>query len=186
MSITVTVITNNLKRLIVLPPTDSFPNGLRLVPGDNDVPHKYLRELESKELVLHRYTEVADADGNVTVQKKFAGTRFPGREALAALEGPVQPVVGLDLKNPESGVQVIHGYRHGQAGELYTGPQITIHRREEPPEVEPLLPPKLPENLGAALAVVAQTDDPKYLDKWLVDAKGQLKTAITERLKGLK
>jgi hypothetical protein len=160
------VIEYHLPRLHFLPPTDSFPDGLRLVPGENNVPTKYLDELEAQEIVLHRYTEVADSNGIVSVQKTFVGTRKPGVEALEALQQPVTMY-------------------HGQ-GHRYVGPQITIHRRPEPPEVAPKHPPKLPENLGAALEVVAHCDDSRYLERWALEAKGQLKTAIVERLKTVK
>ncbi len=186
MSITTTAIENHLSRLLILPPTESYPDGLRLVPGENLVPNRYLSELEAKEIILHKHTEVADADGNIQTRKLYAGVRYPGREALEALEQPVPTYQGIDLNKPESGLRTYNGYYHGQSGQKYTGPQITIHRRPETPEIEPLLPPKLPENLGAALAVVAQTDDGRFLGRWLTDAKGQLKAAIVARQAALK
>lgn len=77
MSDPVTVIENNCPRFHFLPPTESYEGGIRLVPGKNNVPNKYLEELEAYEV------DKVDRNGKKT------GTRFPGREVLAELQKPV-------------------------------------------------------------------------------------------------
>lgn len=71
-------IENHTARVIILPALDEFPMGVRLVPGLNTVPKKYLHQLQE-------YTiETAPRGG-----AKRGVVRYPGRDTLAQLQEPV-------------------------------------------------------------------------------------------------
>lgn len=72
-------IENNTERLLGLPPTQSFPAGVRLIPGLNTVPAGYMAELDAAEAETH-------------INGKPGPKRFPGRDALALLLKPVKIV----------------------------------------------------------------------------------------------
>lgn len=71
------VIENNTSAFILLFPTDGFPQGIRLLPGNNDVPVRYLEELKE-----HAVT--TEARGG-----KPGPIRYPGREVLESLQTPI-------------------------------------------------------------------------------------------------
>ncbi len=167
MAITTVLIENHTPRVIILQPTASAPNGMRLIPGENNLPVKYVEELEALERLLFSYKEVVDSEGNVTMRKQYLGSKFPGRETLEMLQKPFEQPLGN--------------------GNVYKGPHITIHKRPEPAqEATPELPPKLPENLSAAQHIIASCDDETRLEHWLNEARGPIKTALQTRLKTLR
>lgn len=72
---TTTVIVNYTDAMIFLPGTESYPSGdpaTKLRPGENNVPNRYLEELEA--------LEVQDIKGR---------TRYPGRDTLEQLQQSV-------------------------------------------------------------------------------------------------
>lgn len=73
-------IENNTARVILLFPTDSFPEGIKLVPGLNTVPALYMEEFKGREVATESRAG------------KPGKSRFPGREVLEQLKEPVRIV----------------------------------------------------------------------------------------------
>jgi len=148
-------IENNTARLLGLPPTDSFPAGLRLVPGLNNVPEDYMEELQARVL---------------TPDPKSDGTprpvRYPGREVLADLQIPVRIVTPDSITN---GPQIT----------IFTDDQVG--REEGPPAPHDL---SKYDKLEVALALVRSTRDRKALKEYTKDRRPEVATAARERLEG--
>lgn len=145
-------IENNTACLLGLPPTDSYPSGLRLVPGLNNVPEEYMEELQSR---------------SVMPEPKADGTprpaRYPGREALAAFQIPVRIVTPDSVT---TGPQITI-FTDDQAG-----------REEGPPAPTDL--GKYDDKV--AVALVRSTKDRKALKAYTQDKRAAVATAARERL----
>ncbi len=70
-------IENNTARQLGLPPTTTFPVGIRLLPGMNTVPVGYMAECDALEV-------------ETVVNGKVTGKRYPGREAVADFQKRVK------------------------------------------------------------------------------------------------
>lgn len=157
---TVKRIENNTSCILTLPPVEEFPMGVRLVPGLNSVPLKYLDALESFEV----------EGGMVRRGAKEIQTpnQFPGRRALELLQQPVRIV---------------------RAQGEHFGPQITIYElgdaAVEGRDDGPPAPPSLPQNKDAAMAIVRATTDRKALKRWSEQGNGEANQAAGARLNGL-
>lgn len=75
-------IENHTARVLILPGTESHPEGKPLIPGLNTIPNLYWDELQAYEV------DKFDRSG------KKKGTRFPARETLEQLQVPVSIVTG--------------------------------------------------------------------------------------------
>jgi hypothetical protein len=157
---TVKRIENNTSCILTLPCTDGFPLGIRLVPGLNSVPLKYLSELNDFEVeggIIRR--------GAKEVQTE---NQFPGRKALEMLQQPVRIV---------------------RATGEHFGPQITIYelgdKAVEGRDDGPPAPPSLPQNKDAAMAIVRATTDRAALKRWSEQGNGEAQQAAGARLNGL-
>ncbi len=154
---TIRRIENNTSACLTLPPVEEFPVGIRLMPGLNTVPIKYLDALESLEI-----EGVQVRRKGVLVQTE---NEFPGQRALKLLQIPVRIVKA--------------------SGETH-GPQITIYddpladREDGPPA-----PPMLPQNVDAAMAMVRATTNRAALKRWSEQGNGQANQAAGARLNGL-
>ena len=93
-------IENHTHAFIYLFPTPSFPNGLRLVPGENDVPSLFMDEFQA-------HSVVSEAPGG-----KPGPVRYPGRDALAQL----QEVVTINKVDGRTRGPRITIYTSAQAG----------------------------------------------------------------------
>ncbi len=138
-------IENHTSHLIILPCTDTFPNGLRMIPGLNSVPMDYFEELNET------FKEVRSVTTKSGKEKKTK-ERWPGREALAKLLQPVRLVTA-------------RGEEHG--------PQITIYEDIQDRPDGPPPPLNLPVNVEAAKAVIRQTADRAALLRWSKAGNGK-------------
>lgn len=142
---TIKHIENHTSHLIILPCTDTFANGLRLIPGLNSVPMDYFEELEG---LYKPPMEVRTKNGS----KKMTKERWPGKEALEKLLAPVRLVTA-------------RGEEHG--------PQITIYSDIQDRPDGPPAPLNLPVNVDAAKAVIRQTADRAALVRWSKAGNGK-------------
>ncbi len=132
---------NHLSCLIVLPPTDSFPQGVRLIPGLNSVPTKYFDELDAKEKPVYKVVK-KPMNGVLVSNYELVDTRYPGREQLAKLTD-------------------VSVHRVTAEGRSY-GPQLTVHREELAGRPDgPPPPPQLPAKPAAAKLLVDSMSDVK-------------------------
>jgi hypothetical protein len=158
----VTKIENNTDRaFILLPPTESHPQGVRLLPGLNSVPDLYLEELEA---ITRRKADVMSPDG-----KTVKGALWhPGQRELARLQKPV---------------------RIDKADGTRTGPQITIYPKGSVQDQMPdgLPPPHdlQPYREPAALMFIEQCKDADALKRWVKDDRKTVAKAASQRLAGL-
>lgn len=165
---TIRRIENHTSRLIVLPSTLSFPNGIRLIPGLNTVPVMYLEELEAYSTPAREVLV-----GGRKVQRK---ERFPGREVLEDLQKPVT--------RPNSERSFHIAAHNGLA--RYSGPQITIYpdAMEDRPDGPP--PPEfLPTKKEQALPIIAVTTDRAALKRWSQQGRGEVAQAAAAKLASL-
>jgi hypothetical protein len=139
--------------LIILPCTDTFPNGLRLIPGLNSVPLDYFEELNG---LYKEPRSVMTKSGN----KKQTKERWPGRVQLAKLQESVRLVTAR--------------------GEDF-GPQITIYEDIQDRPDGPPAPLNLPVNVEAAKAVIRQTADRDALKRWAKAGNGKGEVAMFAR-----
>ncbi len=156
---------NNAPRIIIAPPTPSFPNGVKLLPGLNTLPNKYYQEL--MELTPPpSYKHVVGQDGQPKMEAY--PPRYPGRKWLEEMQKLV----------------IIHtpdGRRHS--------PQLTFYYEELPDREDgPEYPATLPSNEKAALALVNSVNPTpngrKVLERWLGTSKGAVASAIRTKLHG--
>lgn len=154
---TIKRIENNTSCYITLPPVDEFINGIRLMPGLNTVPIKYLEALEEFELPAREF----EKNGKKVMSKP----EFPGRKALEQLQLNVRIV---------------------RAQGEHFGPQITIHedpmadREDGPPP-----PPSLPQNKDAAMALIRATTNRAALKRWSEQGTGEVPQAAAAKLNGI-
>ena len=145
-------IENNTARLLGLPPTESYPAGLRLLPGLNNVPLEYMEELEAV---------------CVTPEKKPNGearpVRYPGREALSGLQIPV-------------GIQKVDSRHNGPQITIYTDDQAG--REEGVPMPLDLASYKD----DVAVALVRSTRDKKALKAYAKDKRPAVAAEANARL----
>ena len=146
-------IDNNTARLLGLPPTDSFPSGLRLVPGLNNVPEEYMAELNERTVL-----QEPKADGTPRP------VRYPGREVLADLQVPVRIVTPDSVS---TGPQITI-YTDDQAG-----------REEGPPAPHDL---SRYDKVEVAVALVRSTKDRKALKEYVKDRRPEVSAAARARL----
>lgn len=146
-------IENNTACLLGLPPTESFPSGLRLVPGLNSVPEDYMLELKTRAV-----NPEPRADGTPRP------VRYPGQEALDAFQVPVRIVT------PD-------GTHTGPQITIYTDDQAG--REEGPPPPHDLSKYEKPE---VAIALVRSTRDRKALKEYTKDKRPAVAAAARERL----
>lgn len=164
-------IENNTDRFIHLPalvavesddqPPVDYHEGIRLSPGLNTVPARYLAALREEKLPVH------DVLGRPKVTRTGEPVyRYPGREAMEQLLRPVN---------------------HTTARGRVFGPQITVYEDEQVGREDgPTPPATLPSKTEAALALVAVCDHRPSLENWLRQTKdGSVKIAIQTRLQGL-
>jgi hypothetical protein len=146
-------IENNTARLLGLPPTETFPAGVTLVPGLNSVPESFIEELREKV---------------VTPEPKADGTprqvRYPGREALDGLLIPVRIV------KPDS----VHT---GPQITIFTDEQVG--REEGPPIPHDL---SKYEKVEVAVALVRATSDKTALKAYTKDKRQAVREAAQARL----
>ncbi len=151
-------------RIIIGPPTPSFPNGLKLLPGLNTFPDKYYQELMELS-PAPTYKQVVQEDGSV---KMIANPpRFPGRKWIEEME----KMILIDA---------------GPFGKKHS-PQLTFYYEElEDREDGPEYPPTLPVNEKAAIALVNSVTPTKagrkVLERWLPLTKGAVASAINAKL----
>lgn len=145
-------IENNTDRLLGLPPTDSLPAGLRLVPGLNNVPEEYMTELKTRAVMPE-----PRADGTPRP------VRYPGQEALDAYLIPVR-IVKVDSIHVGPQITI---FTDDQAG-----------REEGPPAPTDL--GKYEDKV--AVALVRSTKDRKALKEYTKDKRPAVATAARERL----
>ncbi len=138
-------IENHTSHLIILPCTDTFPNGVRLIPGLNSVPMDYFEELNA---LTKPAREVVTKSG----LKKMTKLRYPGRDTLDKLLTPVRLVTAR--------------------GEDF-GPQITIYEDVQDRPDGPPAPMVLPVNVEAAKAVIRTCSDRKALERWSKAGNGK-------------
>lgn len=150
---TIKHIENHTSHLIILPCTDTFPNGLRLIPGLNSVPIAFFEELNG---LFKEVRTVMTKSGN----KKQTKERWPGRDSLAKLLQPVRLVTAR--------------------GEDF-GPQITIYEDIQDRPDGPPAPLNLPVNVEAAKAVIRQTADREALKRWAKAGNGKGEVAMFAR-----
>ncbi len=155
---TIKRIENHRDSLMWLPPTPSFPNGMKLIPGLNTVPVLYLDELMERELVV--------ADRVVNGRKLNGGTRKPAERMLANLQK--------------------HVFITDVNGSRKFGPQITIYddimsdRQDGPPP-----PPALPSNKVHAKKIIEVTTERAALKRWSEQGRGDIPDMARERLREL-
>lgn len=151
---------NNTAHMIYLPCTDTFAKGLRLIPGHNLVPTKYMDELTAMKLEA---AEVTTISGRKTKMPE----RYPGREGLALLQESVRIVTS--------------------SGETW-GPQITIFAEARDEEEGPKPPLVLPRDDRAAKAVIDQTTSVSALERWSKagNARGEAALHARARLEAVK
>jgi hypothetical protein len=157
-------IENHRPSFIFLPNTESFPDGIRLIPGMNSVPEKYMTELFDFEIVRFKTDVVKrDKDGN-----RVGGTQaFPGRETLEQLQQPVR----------------ILRYEGNT-----TSPQITVYPEGAVLDVED--GPRLPHDLGEyepapALTLIRVISDKEALKRWTKDPRKEIASAAQTRISSL-
>jgi hypothetical protein len=146
-------IENNTARLLGLPPTDSFPAGIRLVPGLNNVPEDYLDELKARA---------------VQPEPKPDGTpravRYPGRELLDDYLVPVR-IVKPDSVHTGPQITIL---TNDQAG-----------REEGPPPPHDL---SRYEKVEVAVALVKSTKDRTALKAYTKDKRQEVAAAARAKL----
>ncbi|MEY4507942.1 MAG: hypothetical protein RLZZ450_64 [Pseudomonadota bacterium] len=167
-------IENHTSRLIILPPTYTFPKGVRLVPGLNRVPELYFEEAEQYELPER---EIESFGRKVKVP-----ARKPITEALADLQKPL-----YRAENKATGASASARRFRGVNGP-YSGPQITIYR--DPLAIEgredgPPPPDFLPEDKKQARAIIEVTTDRAALKKWAGQGRGEIAQAAAAKLLAL-
>lgn len=151
-------IENKTVTWIILPPTPSFPSGLKLVPGLNTVPTKYLDELDERVLE--------------TEPTKRGGRLIPGKKVKPAQkmwERLTAPVHFLDD----------NGTRH-------YGPRVIFYddlmedRQDGPPP-----PVNLPANREIAKKIIDVTTEKAALERWASQGRGEIPDYAKARLKTL-
>lgn len=158
MSEGVKKIENNTGRFIYLPPADDFPAGIKLLPGLNTVPNRYMDQLLAKEL------KVLPKKGYEPKKGEPLKTRFPGRELIAQLQERVK-IVTTDG--------------------AHFGPQITIYDAEQVGDRPD--GPELPDFLDAyadkiALKLVENVDQLDKLEAWAQDRRPEIASAAKGKL----
>jgi len=145
-------IENNTSRIIKLFATESFPNGIPLVPGENNVPKRYMEEMRERtrpEVVLP------------TGKKRPRG--YPGRESLARLLEPVRIVTS-------------QGVHRGPQITIYEDAQASPEEGPPPPlDLDKY-------NESTAISLIKVTKDKKALKRWAEDRRPAVATAAVERL----
>lgn len=165
---TITHVENNTSHRINLPPAGSHPSGVRLLPGLNSVPTKYLDALREVfkpgGKVRIGGQKFSNEDGSTVIMGGkivTAEDRYPGREALDLLLQPVRIV---------------------KADGVTYGPQITIYPdlldREDGPEP----PHYLPQNEDAAIVIIQATTNKDALQRWSKQGKGKVPQAAATKL----
>lgn len=156
---TIKRIENHTERFILLPPTPSFPQGVKLVPGLNTVTVKYLEELDERVLESEPV--------------KRGGRLIPGRKRYPAQEMWAQLQAHVSLMNTN--------------GQITYGPQVTIYddimadRQDGPPP--PLALPS--NNKELAKRILAATTERKALERWASQGRGELPELAKQRLRDL-
>lgn len=147
-------IENHTSAPIILPMTDSFPHGIRLLPGLNSVPTKYLDELTE-------YAVVSSA--RVENNRKIpAVDRRPGQEVLADLQVPCT-------------FPTANGDRYGQRVTIY---EDALEDREDGPPP----PLALPSDKNVAKKLVELTTDRKALERWSKASRGEVQSLVNAKL----
>lgn len=149
-------IENHTSRFIVLPPTSTFPKGVRLQPGLNTVPIKYIKQLEAVS------RSGADEEGEVVVL-------FPGRKALADLQQTVS-------------LHTARGMYHGPQITMYHPDDRALDGRDDGPPP----PMTLPMNQDAAKAIVNATNNRTALERWSTQGNTEAHQAAAAKLTRIK
>lgn len=149
-------IENNTARILGLPPTITFPVGIRLIPGMNTVPVGYMAECDALEVET------------VNVAGKVNGKRYPGREAVAGFLVKVKIVRPGEPNTTGPQITIFTDDQAGRPDGLPPPDELTDMKSE------------------IALKMIELTDDKEALKRWLErDKRKVVKDAIQTKLAGL-
>lgn len=153
-------IENHTDHFILLPPTQGYPKGIKLIPGLNTVPIAYLDALNERVLV-----------SEATIR---GGRKIPARERRPA------DSMWADLQK--------HVRRLRVDGSESWGPQVTIYddimsdRQDGPPP-----PISLPANNKVlAQKILAVTTERAAVERWASQGRGEVAEMAKARLQELR
>lgn len=190
MAETVECVTNNTGHLINLAPIPglaAFPSGIKLIPGLNRVPKKYMDAWRGRKVAVHD-TDGAPVKVSREVKEDVVVTDDKGKNSVQKLTkivlDPVYRYPGQDEIAKLGGKHV----RIVRSAGKHIGPMLTFHEEgaispNQPEGPEP--PVDLPGNEVHAIKLVECTADRKVLQMWHdFDPRQAVKEACQRALNG--